>query len=192
MKKLPIGIRDFKTLIDSDCYYIDKTLLIDDILLFGQVLLLTRPRRFGKTLNLSMLKYFFEKSDESHRYLFSGLAIEQRSSTIGLQGRFPVIFLSFKSIKESDWQTTYEKFTLVVYEEYARHPYLLSSPLLEAEERVRYQSILERTSSRAELENSLQFLAKLLHRFYREKVVVLVDEYYVPVQTAFINGMQLN
>ncbi len=188
MKKIPIGISDFKILIEGDCYYVDKTLLIQDILSYGQVVLMPRPRRFGKTLNLSMLKYFFEKVDTSHAALFSGLAIEKTPLFELHQGRYPVIFLSFKSIKESDWETTYEKFALVMYEEFARHRYLLSSTSIEHEEKAMFNKIIERTGSKVELESSLQFLARLLFRHYKQQVIILIDEYDVPVQMAYLNG----
>ena len=188
MKTIPIGISDFKILIEGNYYYVDKTLLIEDLLSYGQVALMPRPRRFGKTLNLSMLKYFFEKTNDSYASLFSGLAIEKTPTFENHQGRYPVIFLSFKSIKESAWETTYEKFALVIYEEFARHRYLLTSDRMEHEEKALFNKIIERKSSRVELESSLQFLARLLFRHYKQQVIILIDEYDVPVQTAYIHG----
>src|SRR3974390_138233 len=103
--KLPLGISDYKAIIDDGYYYIDKTLLIEELQPIGDlVLLIPRPRRFGKTLNLSMLRYFFEKSEEDHSHLFKGLKIWKEERCRALQGQFPVIFLSFKDIKFPTWE----------------------------------------------------------------------------------------
>ncbi len=188
MKKIPIGLSDFKELIEQAYYYVDKSLLIEDIMQSGKVVLMTRPRRFGKTLNVSMLRYFFEITEESNAHLFTDLAIRQQHDIWQLQGQFPVIFISFKSIKESSWEVSYEKFEYTIYEEFDRHKYLLADDSLETYEKDLYSKILERKASRAEIDSSLLFLAKLLHKKHKKKVIVLIDEYDVPVQAAFIYG----
>ena len=187
-KLLPIGISNFKTLIENNYYYVDKTLLIKDILEHGQIILAPRPRRFGKTLNLSMLKYFFEASEESNAHLFQDKAIWSYPEQRVLQGQFPVIFVTFKNIKEATWDVTYDKFALVIYEEYARHQEILFHDSLKNHEKDRYKRILEGTASKAELEDSLHFLAQLLYRRYNKKVIILIDEYDTPIQSAYING----
>src|SRR5258708_4798798 len=117
-KQLPIGISDYKRIIDDNLYYVDKTLFIDDILKYSNgVALITRPRRFGKTLNMSMLKYFFEKTDKSHAYLFEDKKIWQLPDRAKLQGKFPVIFLTFKDIKEDTWELTRRKLISAIAEE---------------------------------------------------------------------------
>lgn len=188
MKKIPIGLSDFKELLDQGYYFVDKSLLIEDVMQSGKVVLMTRPRRFGKTLNLSMLRYFFEISDQSNAHLFKDLAIQQNPDMWQLQGKFPVIFISFKSIKESSWEVTYEKFEYTIYEEFDRHKYLLTDDSLEKYEKELFTKILERKASRAEIDSSLLFLAKLLEKKYKKKVIVLIDEYDVPVQAAFVYG----
>lgn len=188
MKKIPIGLSDFKELIEQGYYYVDKSLLIEEIMQCGKVVLMTRPRRFGKTLNVSMIRYFFEAGEETNAHLFSQLAIREIPHLWEMQGQFPVIFISFKSIKESSWAVTYEKFTYVIYEEYDRHKYLLTDDSLESYEKELFNKILERKASRAEIDSSLLFLAKLLQKKYKKNVIVLIDEYDVPVQAAFVHG----
>src|SRR5271170_8341238 len=136
-KSLPIGTSDYKQLIDDNCYYVDKTLFIDDVLKYGgNPTLLPRPRRFGKTLNLSMLKYFFEKTERSNAYLFEDKKIWQLPERAALQGKFPVIFLTFKDIKENRWEVTKEKLISTIAAEYTRHQYLLESNLLNEDEKL--------------------------------------------------------
>lgn len=188
MKKIPIGLSDFKELIEQDYYYVDKSILIEDLMHCGKVVLMTRPRRFGKTLNVSMIRYFFELSGESTSHLFSHLAIRQIPHLWEMQGQFPVIFISFKSIKESSWDVTYEKMTYVIYEEFDRHKYLLNDTSVETYEKELFNKILQRKASRAEIDSSLLFLAKLLQKKYKKNVIVLIDEYDVPVQAAFVHG----
>src|SRR5438094_231172 len=135
-KQLPIGLSNFKEIIDEKYYYIDKTLFIDDILKFGgKVTLLPRPRRFGKTLNMSMLKYFLESSQTPHAYLFEDKKIWQLPERRALQGKFPVIFLTFKDIKQSTWEVTRDKLVAAIAAEYTRHTYLLESATLNENEK---------------------------------------------------------
>lgn len=131
MKKIPIGIDDFEKIITGNYYYIDKSHLIKEILDGGAVAtLIPRPRRFGKTLNLSMLKCFFENSDISHASLFDHLAIAQHKDAMSHQGQYPVIFITFKFIDSLNWTECLDKLKLIIAEEYLRHQYLLEGPLL--------------------------------------------------------------
>ncbi len=188
MKKLPIGLSDFKKLVDGGYYYVDKTLLIRDILSGGEVILMPRPRRFGKTLNLSMLRYFLEKGDEPTDYLFENTKIWDYEEYRELQGASPVIFVTFKDVKEETWDMAYDKFSYILYEEFDRHNYLLKDPNIESYEKEIFLRILERRSTEVELKSSLHFLAKLLHKHFGKKPFLLIDEYDVPIQEAFIEG----
>jgi phosphopantetheine adenylyltransferase len=130
MKKLSIGIDDFKKIIDDDMYYVDKSLLIKEIIDVGsEVTLITRPRRFGKTINMSMLKYFFEKTEIDYSYLFENLQIEKKENAeyIEEQNKYPVIFISLKDAKGSTWEKTYEVLKKIISNEYEKHSYLLDS-----------------------------------------------------------------
>jgi len=186
-KKIPIGIVDFKDLIDNGYYYVDKTLLIQDVLESGKVVLLPRPRRFGKTLNISMLRYFFERSEQKNDYLFFDTEIWKNEVYRALQGQFPVIYITFKEIEELTWDVCYDKFAIILYKEFDRHKYLLDGEL-ESYEKEFFLRIMERRASLAELETSLQFLAGLLHKHYKKKPFVLLDEYDVPIQAAYLHG----
>src|SRR5271154_1036733 len=147
-KQLPIGTSDYKKIIDENYYYIDKTLFIDDILKYsGESKLITRPRRFGKTLNLSMLKYFFEKTEQSNAYLFEDKKIWQLPERAALQGKFPVIFITFKDIKEDTWQVTKEMLIEVIAAEYERHNYILDSDQISNKQKEIYKQIIDQNAS---------------------------------------------
>src|SRR3972149_4648875 len=192
-KQLPIGCSDFKKLIDKNYYYIDKTLFSDYILRCdGEIILLPRPRRFGKTLNISMLKYFFEssyahpsprlwvtgkatedkKTQQSHAYLFEDKKIWQLPERRALQGKFPVIFLTFKDIKQSTWEMTREKLIAAIAEEYERHRYLLDSGEVSLEQKEVYLKILAKKANDGEYHNSLKNLTEFLHRYHQIKPFV--------------------
>ena len=191
MKKLPIGLSDFKELIEDGYYYVDKSLFIKEILDNGsKSLLLPRPRRFGKTLNLSMLRYFYEKSVEDTSVLFQHLNIWQQGEVYTReQGLRPVIFLTFKDVKCDNWQKCFEHLQFVISEEFSRHRYLLSAPsLLTVDEQNRYQAILSLTASEAMFENSVKQLSAWLHQYHGQKAVILIDEYDTPIQGGYMNG----
>lgn len=188
MKKLPIGISDYKHLIEQNYYYVDKTDLIRAIWSIpGHVKLITRPRRFGKTLNLSMLKYFFEKTATNNEHLFTQTAIWSDDAMRALHGKFPVIFLTFKDIKESSWQRTYDKFAELIMYEFARHQSIVE-PHLTPFELKHYQSIVDGQATYVQLTKSLFFLSSILSRVYKQKVFVLIDEYDTPVYAAYVHG----
>src|SRR5271170_6626041 len=188
-KQLPIGFSDYKTIIDENYYYIDKTLFIDDILKYGgNPTLLPRPRRFGKTLNMSMLKYFFEKTEQSNAYLFENKKIWQLPERAALQGKFPVIFVTFKDIKENSWQITRNKLIAVIVEEYTRHEYILESNVLRESEKVIFKNIYNKIATDDEYHGSLRKLSEFLYRFYQVKPIILLDEYDAPIHAGFLHG----
>ena len=188
MKKLPIGISDFKEIIEEHYYYADKSLLIDEIeTTNSKVLLITRPRRFGKTLNLSMLKYFFEKSETSNQYLFHDTLIWQNPTYHDLQGNYPVIFLTFKSVKSRIWKDAYEHLTALIREEFMRHSAQLL-PTLSAQEAINYNLILKGKANATAYANSLLFLSRILHKLHKKRVFVLIDEYDTPIYAAYNYG----
>ncbi len=210
-RKLPIGISDFKDVVTGDYYYVDKTLFIKEIIDSGdKILLIPRPRRFGKTLNLSMLGYFYDLcpditspasqipsstlNSETHlpntyKNLFTSLAITSAGQEyLDKMGKYPVIFLSLRDIKENNWKSCFDKIKELVQEEYLKHDYLLNSPVLKPAEKVYYQKIVDLKGNRGNYENSLRKLLIFLSRFYRERVVILIDEYDAPVHAGFNNG----
>jgi len=184
MKRLPIGISDYKKLVEDNYYYIDKTLLIKELIeVGGAITLLPRPRRFGKTLNLSMLRYFFEKSSIDTTHLFSHTAIWQEQEYQKLHAQYPVIFLTFKDVKELTWKNAYEKLTVIIANEFERHAYLLKD--LSGQDVKDYQAIMERTASFVLFSRALFLLTELLHNHYQKKVIVLLDEYDAPIHASY-------
>ena len=185
-QKIAIGISDYKELRDGNYYYVDKSLLIKELEEIGKVALIARPRRFGKTLNLSMLCYFFEISEPSNSSLFLDTAIWQLPQYRSLQGTFPVIFISFRTITDTTFESMLNQFRYVIAQEFKRHSYLLTSDKLDSDEKKRFLRISGEHSTEVDLGNSLEFLARLLFNHHQKKVIILIDEYDVPVQTAFI------
>lgn len=193
MKTFPIGISDFKNIIDRGYYLIDKTLLIEELLsLSPEVILILRPRRFGKTLNLSMLKYFFEKTPESHAYLFHHTNIWRSETARRYQGQFPLIYLTFKDIKPTNWESAYEMLARIISEEFLRHKYLYA--YLNEQQTLReahikdFEAILNRRASISTLQASLIFLSSLLSEYHNQKVMILLDEYDTPFRVSFAHG----
>ena len=185
MRKIPIGVEDFKDLITDNYYYIDKTKLIEDIENDGsKVKLFCRPRRFGKTLNMSTIKYFFniEKSEEN-RELFNGLYIE-KSPYIEEQGKYPVIFISMKGITSSTWNGAVKSIGEKIFELYNEYDGKINHILTENEKKI-FNRFAGKESEEEELKTSLSFLTKLLYKYYNQKVVVLIDEYDSPIMTAY-------
>lgn len=184
-KPLPIGISDFKRAV-SEYYYVDKTLLIKEFLdTKPQVILFTRPRRFGKTLNMDMLRVFFEKTDEDTSVYFSDKAIWKCGDKYrDEQGKYPVIFISLKDVKFDTWEQTFEMIKRLVRSEFARHEELATSSILSDFDKGRYAEVLSEKSN----ENTVVFssalgtLTELLYRHYNVKPILIIDEYDVPVQ----------
>ncbi|MES2198995.1 MAG: AAA family ATPase [Chlamydiota bacterium] len=188
MKKTSIGIDDYKELIEEGCVYVDKTLFIQEIIERGTKLaLIPRPRRFGKTLNMSMLKYFFEKTEQNNSHLFSPYKIWQTNYK-ELQGKHPVIFFSLKGVKQETWEIAYEKLKTLIAKEFERHRYLLDSPKLSEEEKEIFYTVLRQQANQSNTELSLNLLATWLHRHHDSRVVVLIDEYDAPIHMAYFYG----
>ena len=187
MKRIGIGVSDFKHLIEEDFYYFDKTKFIDEIIKDGaQVKLFTRPRRFGKTLNMSMLKYFFDiKEAEENRKLFKNLYIEKTNS-FKEQGKYPVIFLSLKDLKATTWEEMERKIIIILSDFFSEYEYLLNELTGISFENLK--NIIYRKADIDELTTTLKFLTKILYEKYNKKVVVLIDEYDSPLVSAYING----
>ena len=191
--KLPVGIDDFRKLRESSFYYVDKTRLIEQLLLnWSEVTLFTRPRRFGKTLNMSMLKCFFEIGTD--KSLFDGLYISGNKELCDeYMGKYPVIFLSFKGVEGLTYDEAFDAFVRVIGKEISRVSFLADSDKLTMLEREQYKglTIIEDGSfvfSKDKLISSLQLLSQMLYKHYDQKVVILIDEYDVPLDKAFQNG----
>ena len=184
--KLPVGIENFEEIRKSGFYYIDKTRLIEQLLQnWGKVNLFTRPRRFGKTLNMSMLKSFFEIVTDSS--LFEGLYISNNTELCNeYMGKYPVIFLSLKGVDGLTFSKSKEMLSEIIKEEADRYYYLKNSEKLTQEDRISFQSIL--TGTDENIENSLKTLSRFLYKHYDRKTIIIIDEYDVPLDKAFQNG----
>lgn len=187
-KKLPVGIEDFKELREENFYYIDKTGLIRDLLnSWGKVNLFTRPRRFGKTLNMSMLKNFLEIGAD--KALFDGLAIaEERELCETYMGKFPVVFLSLKSVEGLTFDDAYEMLRRVLRSEMLRLSFLAESDRISEKEKYSFRRFLDEQDTREDVQDSLKMLSGLLYGYYGRKVILLIDEYDVPLDKAFQHG----
>lgn len=190
IKKVPIGIEDFKKIIDKNCYFVDKTLMIKDLLNSGaDVILFTRPRRFGKTLNLSMIKYFFEKTEESNAYLFDNMNISKYPEYMAYQGQYPVISLSLKSMKQPTFEESFEVFKELIKFEFLRHKKaIFNSNKTEKTNLDKVSRFIEMKADKAEYNTSVSFLSKILADVYNKKVILLIDEYDVPLENAYACG----
>ncbi|MBW6411168.1 AAA family ATPase [Clostridium weizhouense] len=189
LKPLPIGVDNFEMLITRGYYYIDKTLLIKDLIdNKASVNLFTRPRRFGKTLNMSMLQYFFEKREEDNSYLFEGLNIMQAGEKYtSHMGQYPVINLSLKSGKQPNFELAYISITRRIAEEYKRHEYILKSEKLK-DDKERFLKILREQGDEGDYIDSLFFLSQCLEKYHNKKTIILIDEYDVPLENSFFEG----
>ena len=187
MKRIGIGLSDFKELIEEDFYYFDKTKFIDEIIQDGaKVKLFTRPRRFGKTLNMSMLKYFFDvEKKEENRKLFKDLYIEKTDS-FKEQGQYPVVFLSLKDLKARTWEEMEKDIKSTVSRLFLDHRYLLND--LDKFDTITFENIIMKNTNIEDLKEALKFLTENLYKKYNKKVVVLIDEYDSPLVSAYING----
>jgi hypothetical protein len=186
MKKLSIGVSDFEEIISQKYYFVDKSGLIKEIVDSGaKVTLIPRPRRFGKTLNMTMLQCFFEKTEKSKRNLFDGLKISKESNIMTHQGQYPIIYLTFKDVKQNNWDDCYDKVRKVISSEFSRHKYLYESDALSEFEKKSFYSVLEGSASRATLENSLKDLSTYLHKHHNKKPIILIDEYDMPIIAGF-------
>ena len=182
-KPLPIGVSDFKS-ATTNYYYVDKTLLIRDFLnAIPMVSLFTRPRRFGKTLNMDMLRVFFEKTTEDTSIYFKDKYIWQCGDYYTKhQGQYPVIFLSFKDVKCSSWQETFQKISKLISLEFMRHNELENSSVLSSYEKKQYHRFASENINEVDCQMGLQLLSLLLHKHYNKECVIIIDEYDTPIQ----------
>ena len=187
MKLLPTGIENFKMMIDKSAYYVDKTNFIEDVL-NEQVVLYTRPRRFGKTLNMSMLYYFFSIKEKENVYLFDGLNISKNKDALKHQNKYPTIFISLKEMKSLTFDAQISSFSNVIYELLEKNLEILSSDQLSDTTRDILNKLHNRLSSVEDLKISLRVITNALYTYYQQKVIVLIDEYDVPLQAAYQNN----
>ena len=187
MKRLPIGVENFKTMIDKDFYYVDKTSFIQDVL-NEEVILYTRPRRFGKTLNMSMLYYFFSIKEKEHADLFHGLSIMSNPKALTYQNRYPVIFLTMKDMKNNTFEKQLKMFSKIIVNIIEAFPELWNSDKLSSASLKTIEMYHEGAQEEIDLQVSLQFIAQCLMQHYGKKVIIIIDEYDVPLQNAYLNG----
>lgn len=187
MKLLPTGIENFKTMIDKSAYYVDKTNFIEDVL-SEQVVSYTRPRRFGKTLNMSMLYYFFSIKEKGNSYLFDGLNISKNKDVLKVQNKYPTIFISLKEMKSLTFDAQISSFSNVIYELLEKNLEILSSDQLSDTTKDILNKLHNRSSSAEDLKISLRVITNALYTYYHQKVIVLIDEYDVPLQAAYQNN----
>ena len=193
---IPIGVEFYKTMISEGYYYIDKTLLIRDLLAQkNTVTLFTRPRRFGKTLAQSMLKTFFEKemlpdgTVADNSVYFQGKKImEAGGEYTKHMGQYPVIFLSLKSAKQPTYEMAYKILQQNIAKEFIRHSYTLNSEALLPVQKICFNSFIEQKAELSDYATSIQFLSECLEKYHKQKVIILVDEYDVPLENAYFNG----
>lgn len=187
MKLLPTGIENFKMMIDKSAYYVDKTNFIEDVL-NEQVVLYTRPRRFGKTLNMSMLYYFFSIKEKENAYLFDGLNISKNKDALKVQNKYPTIFISLKEMKSLTFDAQISSFSNVIYELLEKNLEILSSDQLSDTTKDILNKLHNRSSCIEDLKISLRIITNALYTYYQQKVIVLIDEYDVPLQAAYQNN----
>ena len=188
-KQLPVGYDSFKKLISENLYYVDKTLIIKDILdRKSQVNLFTRPRRFGKTLTLSMLQTFFENTKDN-RDFFEGLKImDAGEEYISHMGKYPVIRLSLKSAKQPSFKMAYDSILDEIAKEFKRYAEILESSKLLDSEKKQYYRIMEKTAGDIEYAKALEYLSSCLTKVYEQDTIILIDEYDVPLENAYFTG----
>ena len=187
MKLIPTGIENFKTMIDKNAYYVDKTNLIADIL-NEQVVLYTRPRRFGKTLNMSMLYYFFSIKEKENAYLFNDLYISKNKEALEHQNKYPTIFITLKEMKNLTFDAQITSFSSIIYELLEKNLEILSASQLTDATKKKLNSLHDETTSIEDLKFSLRIISNALYTYCHQKVIILIDEYDVPLQSAYQNN----
>ena len=189
MKGIGIGESDFKSLILKDNYYIDKTMYIKDIIdNQSKVILVTRPRRFGKTLNMSMLKYYFDIDQKDNRQLFDGLKIMQQDEKYTSKlGAYPVIYLTLKDVNDTNYKNMLLNLKTALLSVFREHRYLLESDKIYEDEKERIKDILFCREDEVALKVAIKELSEYLYRYFDRPVILLIDEYDVPIQSAYIN-----
>lgn len=186
---LPIGISDYR-LASTEYYYIDKTMMIKEFLdERPMVSLFTRPRRFGKTLNMDMLRTFFEKTDEDTSIYFKDKKIWSCGEKYrNYQGKYPVIFVTFKDVKCETWEETYAKISDILLKEFERHSELLDSEECSEAEKVYFKKVIDRNATQSELTDAFAELSKMLHKHYGVRTIIIIDEYDIPIQQGHMRG----
>lgn len=196
MKMLPIGVSNFRELIeykdpsDNGYFYVDKSMFIKELLYDGsKVIVLPRPRRFGKTLNMSMLEHFFSKEcgGKPTAHLFENLEISKHPECMKYQGKYPVIFITFKELKKDNYDECLDGFKSIIATVFDKHGYLLQEDLSDLE-RDTFKKTLQKSASKNDFEQSLLFLSSLISRYKGVKPYILIDEYDIPIQQAYIKG----
>lgn len=188
MQKLPLGISDFKEIRINNYYFVDKSLFIKEIINEdAQVILLPRPRRFGKTLNISMLRYYFSTS-EADWSLYQNLKIAaEKEKYLQEFAKYPLIYLTFKGLKDLKWEDSLKNIEDIIAAEYQRHDYLLEEGILtEAEQKI-YREVINLEAEKVHYQKALLRLTEYLERYHDQKVIVLIDEYDQPIQTGYLN-----
>lgn len=188
-KRIPIGYEDFKQLLDSGFYYVDKSMLIHELLHYGgQNNLITRPRRFGKTLNFSMLRYFFDITEKDNQYLFNGLEISEYYDEIGMyRNTHPVISLSLKCAKQGSFKNALQKLKIEIRKQFINNEFILNSGKIRSNDSIEYNKILGMEES-ADWSGAIQLLSSCLKQYYGTNVIILIDEYDVPLEDAYFSG----
>ncbi|BBE31479.1 hypothetical protein OSSY52_16200 [Tepiditoga spiralis] len=185
-KRLPIGRSDFKSLIEDNMYFVDKSLLIKEVIESGDVLLITRPRRFGKTLSQSMMKYFFDIT-QNNEHLFKNLKIYKEKNIIEKHlNKHPVIYITFKDLKSNNLKKMHALLTMELSRLYTKHEYVFE--ILSEKEKIVFKEIMLETADDAKYENCIRSLSEYMERYYGKKVIILIDEYDTPIQQAYLHG----
>ena len=185
-KAIPVGIENFEDIIKDNYYYVDKSMLIEDILVNrAAVTLFTRPRRFGKTLNMSMIKYFFDvRNKDENRKLFEGLKIFG-SEYMKEQGKYPVIFVSLKDLRGDNWKDTFENLKSFISDLYAEFEDMRE--IMNKRDKIKFDKIFYE-EEKGDYETSLKLLSNYIYKYYGKKVIILIDEYDAPIINAFDKG----
>ena len=187
MKKIPVGIENFKEIIDDQYYYIDKTELINDVM-NEKLVLYTRPRRFGKTLNMSMLYYFFSHKEKDNAYLFDGLNVSKDNEVMLHQNQYPVIFMTLKDMKNRNAELQKQQFLSLIQTVLEKNIELLHSEKVNFITKKRLESLVNNQVTDIDLQNALYYICVALKQHYQKNVILLIDEYDVPLQSAYTNG----
>ena len=187
---LPVGVDDFLHLRKKKCFYVDKTLMIQDLIDTGsQVNVFMRPRRFGKSLNISMLQYYFDILHKDDADVFHGLQIDSLGDEYKQhQNQYPVIKMTLKGAEGRDFDTAFSKLKTIIAEEFKRHIYLLEGDTLLISEKEYFQKIIDKVGGYVDFSDSLKLLSVFLEKYYNQKVMILIDEYDVPLEKAHFNG----
>ena len=188
MKRISTGTENFKELIDNNYYYVDKTMLIEDVI-SDKVMMYTRPRRFGKTLNLSMLYYFFSNQEKENSYLFEGLNISKDKEILKHQNQYPVIFLTLKDMNNNNFKSQIYKFSSIISGIINKYiDRIIDSPLLNYRDKSWLEKYYNVNANLDEIKEALYNISIILNKYYRKKVIILIDEYDVPLQSAYNHG----